>query len=86
MFNKIKNSFNRSGKAIDNKCNEIYDRELGTERNAKESPEMAQPSEEVQSESTAAETASCSQAPGFAVCKNNGKNGTERCKDSTANS
>ena len=24
MFNKIKNFFNRSKKAIDNKCNEIY--------------------------------------------------------------
>ena len=24
MFNKIKNFFKRSGKAIDNKCNEIY--------------------------------------------------------------
>lgn len=24
MFNKIKNFFNRVGKAIENKCNEIY--------------------------------------------------------------
>ena len=86
MFNKIKISFNRSKTAIDNKCNEIYDRELGTERNAKESPELAQPSEEVQSECTATETASCSQAPGFTTCENNGQNGAERCKDRTANS
>ena len=32
---------------------------------------MAQPSEEVQSESTAAETASCSKAPCFTICENN---------------
>ena len=35
---------------------------------------------------TAAETTSCSQASGFTVCKSNGKNGAERCKDRTANS
>ena len=35
MFNKIKNFFNRSKKAIDNKCNEIYCRAQTAVANAK---------------------------------------------------
>ena len=35
MFNKIKNFFNRSKKAIDNKCNEIYCKAQTTVANAK---------------------------------------------------
>ena len=35
MFNKIKNFFNRSGKAIDNKCNEIYCKAQTAVANAK---------------------------------------------------
>ena len=35
MFNKIKNFFNRSKKAIDNKCNEIYCKEQTAVANAK---------------------------------------------------
>ena len=35
MFNKIKNFFNRSKKAIDNKCNEIYCKAQTAVANAK---------------------------------------------------
>ena len=35
MFNKIKNFFNRSKKAIDNKCNEIYRKAQTAVANAK---------------------------------------------------
>ena len=35
MFNKIKNFFKRSGKAIDNKCNEIYCKAQTAVANAK---------------------------------------------------
>ena len=35
MFNKIKNFFNRSKKAIDNKCNEIYCKTQTAVANAK---------------------------------------------------
>ena len=35
MFNKIKNLFKRSGKAIDNKCNEIYCKAQTAVANAK---------------------------------------------------
>ena len=35
MFNKIKNYFNRSKKAIDNKCNEIYCKAQTAVANAK---------------------------------------------------
>ena len=35
MFNKIKNFFNRSKKAIDNKCNEIYSKAQTAVANAK---------------------------------------------------
>ena len=35
MFNKIKNFFNRSKKAIDNKCNEIYCKAQTAAANAK---------------------------------------------------
>lgn len=35
MFNKIKNFFNRSKKAIDNKCNEIYCKAQTSVANAK---------------------------------------------------
>ena len=35
MFNKIKNFFNRVGKAIDNKCNEIYCKAQTAVANAK---------------------------------------------------
>ena len=35
MFNKIKNFFNRSKKAIDNKCNEIYCKAKTSVANAK---------------------------------------------------
>ena len=35
MFNKIKNFFNRSKKAIDNKCNEIYCKARTAVANAK---------------------------------------------------
>ena len=35
MFNKIKNFFNRSGKTIDNKCNEIYCKAQTAVANAK---------------------------------------------------
>ena len=35
MFNKIKNCFNRSKKAIDNKCNEIYCKAQTAVANAK---------------------------------------------------
>ena len=35
MFNKIKNLFNRSKKAIDNKCNEIYCKAQTAVANAK---------------------------------------------------
>ena len=35
MFNKIKNFFNRSRKAIDNKCNEIYCKAQTAVANAK---------------------------------------------------
>ncbi len=35
MFNKIKNFFKRSGKAIDNKCNEIYCKAKTSVANAK---------------------------------------------------
>ena len=35
MFNKIKNFFNRSKKAIDNKCNEIYCKAQAAVANAK---------------------------------------------------
>ena len=35
MFNKIKNFFNRVGKAIDNKCNEIYCKSQTAVANAK---------------------------------------------------
>ena len=35
MFNKIKNFFNRSKKAINNKCNEIYCKAQTTVANAK---------------------------------------------------
>ena len=35
MFNKIKNFFNRSKKAIDNKCNEIYCKAQTVVANAK---------------------------------------------------
>ena len=36
MFNKIKNFFKRSGKAIDNKCNEIYCKAQTAVANAKD--------------------------------------------------
>ena len=35
MFNKVKNFFNRSKKAIDNKCNEIYCKAQTAVANAK---------------------------------------------------
>ena len=35
MFNKIKNFFNRSKKAVDNKCNEIYCKAQTAVANAK---------------------------------------------------
>ena len=35
MFNKIKNFFNRSKKAIDNKCNEVYCKAQTAVANAK---------------------------------------------------
>ena len=35
MFNQIKNFFKRSGKAIDNKCNEIYCKAKTSVANAK---------------------------------------------------